>query len=55
MMSQNEDSEKEIALLQGKNITLIAPKVWNYEYFDFKKYQEIIQKWYDEAKNVLRK
>jgi hypothetical protein len=27
MMSQNEDSEKEIALLQGKNITLIAPKV----------------------------
>lgn len=55
MMSQNEDSEREIAQLQGKTVTLIAPKVWNYEYFDFKKYQEIIQKWFDEAKSVLGK
>jgi hypothetical protein len=44
MMTQNEDNEIEISSLKGKNITLIAPKVGNYEYFDFKKFKEIIQK-----------
>lgn len=55
MMTQNEDNEIEISSLKGKNITLIAPKVGNYEYFDFKKFKEIIQKWYDEAKSVVGK
>ncbi len=54
LMTQNEDLEIEICKLQGKNITLIAPKVWDYEYFDFLKYEEIIQKWYDEATKTLK-
>lgn len=52
LMTQNEDAEIEIARLQGKNVILLCPKVGDYEYFDFLKYPEIIQKWYDEMKGL---
>lgn len=49
IMKNNEDFSLEIAKANWKNIILLSPDVWNYEYFDFMKYKEIIKKWYNEA------
>lgn len=53
IMSNNEDLSLEIAKYQDKNVVLLIPNVWNYEYHDFMKYDELIEKWYEEAKRVL--
>lgn len=52
-MSTNENLSLEIARYKWKNITLLLPRVWNYEYHDFLKYNEIITKWYEEAQKTL--
>ncbi len=49
IMKNNEDFSISIATSQWKNIFLLKPKVWDYEYFDFLKYEEIIKLWYDEC------
>lgn len=49
IMSNNEDLTIELAKYSGKNIILITPNLSMYEYFDFMKYNEIIQKWYKEC------
>lgn len=46
IMANNEDLTLEIAKKDWKNIILIKPNVSNYEYFDFMKYNEIIEKGY---------
>ena len=33
---------------------LFCPDISEYEYFDFLKYKDIIQKWYKEAQNILK-
>jgi len=53
MMKNNEDFHIELCRSRGKNITLIAPDVSGYEYFDFMKYEEIAKLGYEEAKRVL--
>lgn len=51
IMKNNEDLNIKIAQNDWKYILLISPKVWNYEYFDFHKYEEIINIWYNEIKD----
>ena len=53
LMTQNENLSIEIAKNNWKNIILLTPDVKDYEYFEFKKYPEIIQKWYEEALEKL--
>jgi hypothetical protein len=53
-MKNNEDFSLQIAKNNWKNIILLSPDVWNYEYFDFIKYKEIIKKWFDEAKSKIK-
>jgi len=53
MMKNNEDFHIELCRSRGKNITLIAPDVSDYEYFDFMKYEAISKLGYDEAERVL--
>lgn len=53
LMIQNENLSLENAKAQWKKVILLSPDVWNYEYFEFSKFQEIIEKWYQEAKNHL--
>lgn len=53
IMANNEDLHLELAKIKGKNIILLKPETSNYEYFDFLKYEEIIKKWYDEARKKL--
>jgi len=53
IMKNNEDFSIEIAKQKWKNIILIKPQVWDYEYFDFLKYKEIIDLWYKSCKDTL--
>lgn len=53
IMLQNEDLSLEIAKLKWKNVILLSPDVRSYEYFEFKKFPQIIKKWYQEAQNIL--
>jgi len=53
IMRNNEDFCLKLAKVNNKNIILIKPEVRDYEYFDFIKYDEIIKKWYEEAKKVI--
>lgn len=54
IMANNEDLTLELAGYKGKNILLLKPNVSMYEYFDFVKYNEIIEKWYQSAWENLR-
>ncbi len=54
IMKNNEDFSLQLAKNNWKNIILLSPDVWNYEYFDFMKYKEIIKKWFDEAKSKIK-
>lgn len=51
VMKNNEDLAINNAKSIWKNILLIEPKLYNYEYFDFFKYKEIIKLWYEEIAN----
>lgn len=53
IMATNEELHLEIIKKSHKNIILIKPDVSDYEYFDFLKYEEIIQLWYREAQKVF--
>lgn len=53
MMKNNEDFHIELCRSRGKNITLIAPNISDYEYFDFMKYEAIAKLGYKEAERVL--
>ncbi len=48
-MSTNEDLTIEIAKNNWKNIILLAPDLWEFEFHDFKKIDELYKKWYEEA------
>jgi len=50
-MKTNEDYNLLISQ-KTKNITLIEPDVWDYEFYDFMLYKEIIKIWYEEFKNI---
>jgi hypothetical protein len=39
--------------MEWKNITLIAPNLENFEYYDFPKYREIIDMGYTETARIL--
>lgn len=51
LMWTNEDLSLELARKNWKNILLISPMIWNYEYYDFNKIDDISEKWYEEMKN----
>ena len=53
LMSTNEDLSLELAKYIWKKIILLTPDIWNYEYYDFNKVDEISDIWYEEAKNKL--
>lgn len=52
-MSTNEDLTIEIAKNNWKNIILLAPNLWEFEFHDFNKVDELCKKWYEEAKIKL--
>lgn len=52
-MSTIEDLTLEIAKNTWKNIIFIAPDLWEFEFHDFKKVEEISIKWYEETKKVF--
>lgn len=52
IMKNNEDLSIQIAKNNSKNIQLIAPNVWIFEYYDFHKYEEIINLWYEAIKDI---
>lgn len=53
IMSTNEDLNLEIAKNNWKNIILLEPNLANYEYFEFTKFKEIIEIWYNYAKEKI--
>jgi hypothetical protein len=52
-MSTNEDLTIEIAKNNWKNIILLSPDLWEFEFQDFNKVEELYIKWYEEAKIKL--
>lgn len=48
-MCTNEDLTIEIAKSNWKNIILLAPDLWEFEFHDFKKVGELYNKWYEES------
>ena len=54
MMKNNEDFHIELCRNTGKHITLIAPDVSEFEYFDFMKYEAISKLGYNEAERILK-
>jgi len=52
-MSTNEDLTIEIAKNSWKNIILLVPNLWEFEFQDFNKVDELYKKWYEEAKIKL--
>lgn len=53
-MNNNENLSLEIAKYRWKNVKLIVPDLWNFEYHDFLKHNDLITKWYEEAIKVLK-
>lgn len=53
IMTNNEDAQIGLAKMEWKNITLIAPNLENFEYYDFPKYREIIDMGYTETARIL--
>lgn len=54
LMWTNENLSVELAKERWKNIILLTPDISNYEYYDFNKVDEISEKWYIEAKIMLK-
>lgn len=52
-MSTIEDLSLEIAKYKWKEIILIAPNLWEFEFHDFKKIDDLVKKGYEEAKIKL--
>ncbi len=50
LMSTNEDLALEIAKINWRNIILLIPDTSEYEYYDFNKFSELLEIWYEEAK-----
>lgn len=48
-----EDLTLEIAKYEWKKVILIAPDLWEFEFHDFKKVDELSDRWYEEAKKKL--
>lgn len=53
IMANNEDLSLQIARYEWKHIVLLTPNVSKYEYFDFMKYNEIIEKGYLEIQGKI--
>lgn len=53
LMWTNEDLSLELAKARWKNIILLTPDISNYEYYDFNKIEEIMEKWYEEARTKI--
>lgn len=54
IMMTNEDLSLKIAKENGKNIIFLAPDITKFEYYDFKKFEELIKIGYKEAKKKLK-
>lgn len=52
-MITNEDMTLEIAKHNWKNVVFLSPNLWEFEYYDFKKVEEIALKGYEEAGRKL--
>lgn len=53
LMITNEDLTIEIAKNNWKNLILLFPDLWEFEYHDFSKVDDFFKKWYEEAFNKL--
>ena len=53
IMKTNENLSCRIATLEWKNIILLAPDVWGFEYYDFNKVEAISKLWYIEARDKI--
>ena len=53
LLKSNEEFSCQLALLQGKDITLLTPDISAYGFHDYHKVKEISEIWYNEATKKL--